>query len=763
MKKISAKSIFVLFVIVISVNFVNFAYAGQVYYPYPIVFVHGINSSDEMWRGMRNELRQYFWTTGVEGGYKYPDQVNEINYFISCDYQDQNNSHIPDIVTRLSFLIDKALSYYPPETSVNDRKVIIVCHSMGGLVTRSLLTLLPSYQNKIFRVVFIDTPHLGSPYASILWLLNQVRDGNAQIIPSVKSITYNSYTAFSPLLFANKEAIERATVCTKIFNTQIHIALLLTPLDFTGPKPRGDAIKDLRTPAFTHYEATYSGLLSDFTVTLYDDYAAGDTFLGQNNLTVPTDYKVITGSTPPGYQVTLWSVNKLLKFSSAFRFSTLAGESQSLDNAIFNGDGIVTMSSQETVGGTARADYQVSGFHVGVVDNAVKETLQAIENQPVIESAYAIPVDWNDTYATKTAAGVYNSDKSLYYVIFKLKDYLLADIAVEQLNLITDTGTTNLLDLVSQYKVDDVYMPYLQFNKDFLKERTYDGNGIAEVTYKDINGVDQYLHLMPGEFYIQAKIPLNAQSIYIKIKNPADQYDSDPQHTKFTVARIFTLTRPSINTLTWSPKLIPGYAYLSHMPYTTPYVMDIAPYDWAYKYDYSTNPATIIGKNRSIAPKDSTGLTLSFGIAGSPYQDIIFNIWLRDWHGTQVWRKFTTAQTSSSASGTYSFNDFVTWHGEADQKMGGQKVPHIEHILADGSTDQNHGGNITAYELDITVQPIESPDQQKDDVISLLGSSRDIDSQLYNSSDQEYKDTHNNMVGADPTFVQPSRREDISW
>ncbi len=171
----------VFFVIMMVTIFCVTLYAEDVYYPYPIIFVHGIASNNDMWVTMRDELRQNFKygiaNYGVEE-YKYPSQISEMNYFTGCDYRNNNNGKIEDIARdTLKASIEEALSYYPSFIPKSERKVIIVCHSMGGLVVRSLLYQMPSYKDKIHRVVFIDTPHLGSPYASIVWLLNEVRDG----------------------------------------------------------------------------------------------------------------------------------------------------------------------------------------------------------------------------------------------------------------------------------------------------------------------------------------------------------------------------------------------------------------------------------------------------------------------------------------------------------------------------------------------------------------------------------------------------------
>lgn len=702
MNKISVKFIFVSFLVIANLIFIRLANAEQLYYPYPIVFVHGINSSDGMWVNVRDNLRQYFRTAQGIGEYKYPSQTSEKNYFIGCDYKGQNNGLIRNIATRqLQQAIKDALSYYPPEIPENERKVIIACHSMGGLVTRSLLTEIPNYKDKIYRVVFIDTPHLGSPYASVLWLLNEIRAGNAEIDSPIKNITYHSYTAFSPLLFAGKEVIENASICAKIFNTQVHIKLLLAPLDFSGPYPRGDAIRDLRTPAFTSYKATYSGFLSNLTVTLYKDYAANDTFLGQNSLAVPVDYKVITGSNHAGYQITLWSVDKLLKFSSPFTFSPLAGESQSLDNAIFNGDGIVTMSSQKTVDGTVRADYQVNGFHVGVADNAINETLQALENQPVIESVRVIPEDWN-----AITTNWWNSSQ-WYYLIFKVKDYLLADIEIESLTL--DGG-----DIVpSSFNIGGIKKPYNSLGKRFLEERDCDKEGVEFAKYKDILGDEKSLHLMPGEFFIKTKIPLNAQSLYIKIKNPAAAVASQEEMSNFTDERIFYFVRPKVNAF-W-----------------TSYHIDLPP----------------LQGDGSGSPQWPLSSSLYFDIQDSPTQNVTANVWLSYWYTPNIVKKFATNYSNIplTQSGTVTLpdgntqltlysggydaqNTFAAWSGETEP---GVTLP-----------PSSHEDGWEYYYLKVTTEPLDT--NPNDNTIFLLGSGV-------------------TSIAADPTFIQPSRRESVTW
>lgn len=729
MKKNKLRFILTLLFVIVSLNFIKLAGAEQVYYPYPIVFVHGINSSDGMWIGMRDELRQYF-REGLE--YKYPTHFTELNYFIGCDYKDQNNGVIADIAKiRLRQAINDALSLYPSSIPESERKVIIVCHSMGGLVTRSLLKQIPSYKDKIHRVVFIDTPHLGSPYASALWLFNELtKDARA----GYESTMYQSYSAFSPFALMYAGFIDYPDLYFKVGNTQRHINELLFILERTGPRPSGEAIRDLRVPAFTYYEKVYQGFVS--SIRIYKDYLGSDTFLGQNNLDVPPDYKVIVGKNTSGLATTLWKVDKVFNLSEPFTFPTLAGEAQTLDNAIFNGDGIVTMSSQKL----NKIDYQVNAFHVGAADAAIDKTLQAIDDAPVIESVRAVPVDWNNTFAN-----------SWYYLVFKLKDYLLADIEVEKLDLITDTGTIDLLaSIPAEYKESSSYKPYLQFKKYFLQERTYDDDEKGKIKYKDIEGKEKYLHLMPGEFFIKTVIPLNAQSLYIKVKNPADQYDAT--HTKFTTEKTLTIARPKITTVDFTPhnRRLTSIYWSPH----NIHAIDVPPYDQSYTYE---------DENHNIRPcPDSLPDTvnLSFKIEESPTQQVKVNAWLYSaflfphylYYKEGVYKRFSAALpvTLESADSFYNkyfdpnIEPFAIWNGNKDE--GGYVPPWPGEFPL--------GSNPPRYKIKITVEPDDDP---FDDKLYLLGSNWD------DPNHNKEENPNNAIIVADPTFIQASRRMGVSW
>ena len=53
------------------------------------------------------------------------------------------------------------------EAGVGKRKTVFVCYSMGGLVTKKMLEIFPELGAKLEGVVFLGTPHFGSPVAKL--------------------------------------------------------------------------------------------------------------------------------------------------------------------------------------------------------------------------------------------------------------------------------------------------------------------------------------------------------------------------------------------------------------------------------------------------------------------------------------------------------------------------------------------------------------------------------------------------------------------
>jgi pimeloyl-ACP methyl ester carboxylesterase len=154
---------------------------------YPILFVHGFCSESKAWDPLfRNlprarfgdEMARFF--QGADGGVYLKEETrsNQLQSF-TIDFYDRTGRTfdaraVADIsivtkVEQLKAVIDQI------KASTGKSKVIIVSHSMGGLVSRSYVQgwsldssgqAIP-YEGDVAGVITIDTPHSGSDLADI--------------------------------------------------------------------------------------------------------------------------------------------------------------------------------------------------------------------------------------------------------------------------------------------------------------------------------------------------------------------------------------------------------------------------------------------------------------------------------------------------------------------------------------------------------------------------------------------------------------------
>lgn len=121
----------------------------EVVYP-PVMLVHGVWSNAGAWDFTKSLLKSW--------GFRY---VYTFNY-ASC-----NNCNPDEIATRLGRTLNDPNS--GPQDLVKKDKTLftrynLVGHSLGGLAIRRYLTTEDNYK-RVFRVVTLGTPHLGSRFA----------------------------------------------------------------------------------------------------------------------------------------------------------------------------------------------------------------------------------------------------------------------------------------------------------------------------------------------------------------------------------------------------------------------------------------------------------------------------------------------------------------------------------------------------------------------------------------------------------------------
>lgn len=156
---------------------------GQVTPQYPVIFVHGINSSAATFRQMIYSFditgdmtggRLYAWKNSPgpsncswSGSWSESYQswtpvaavgVPASKRFFAIDFTDNNDLSFYDQGIELKQVIDCV------KTITGQSKVILVAHSMGGLAARNYLQgIIPArFENDVAELITIGTPHAGS-------------------------------------------------------------------------------------------------------------------------------------------------------------------------------------------------------------------------------------------------------------------------------------------------------------------------------------------------------------------------------------------------------------------------------------------------------------------------------------------------------------------------------------------------------------------------------------------------------------------------
>lgn len=174
--------------------------------PYPVIFIHGLNSNDKTWNDMKNELINNY--SLINGGklnvsLNYDNNLNTSNkniyptigadiaffsdlstisvgdfYFVNFDinnsgqlYPSESSNSFIDVLSNESAITKQgaALRYIIQLVlqKTNRDKVILFGHSMGGLCAREYLQnpvnwTEPNVNHHVAKLITTGTPHLGS-------------------------------------------------------------------------------------------------------------------------------------------------------------------------------------------------------------------------------------------------------------------------------------------------------------------------------------------------------------------------------------------------------------------------------------------------------------------------------------------------------------------------------------------------------------------------------------------------------------------------
>ena len=291
------------------------------YMPYPVIFVHGIGSSKDTWQTSHSNLVKYY---SSKFGFETKNTFVNSQFFRFVDYSDDNkaNGDITDKpVKKLIYQIDAPVTPEDPIGGVltqlkNDfgtnapDKVILVCHSMGGLVTRSLLKQdetpkfngsttsmldkpLRYYRGCIDKIIFIGTPHKGSPFATAMWIMKEEKQPIINELNRINMVIQSGGYSGGELesikdLRATWQAIQNANNdVIRFFKDPKAFGVIDLPFSVDA---EGEAVEQLRVASDVSSNLTAIGINSGYSTTtvITVQYNGVTTFLETSNNNLST-------------------------------------------------------------------------------------------------------------------------------------------------------------------------------------------------------------------------------------------------------------------------------------------------------------------------------------------------------------------------------------------------------------------------------------------------------------------------------------------
>lgn len=472
---------------------------SEVYVPYPLVFIHGLATDGSDWGTTQGELNEYYRKYDYAG-------IDYRPYFSFARYGSRTDVNIPDLTNCLSDAIDRAIDSFP-ERYTGEKKVIIINHSTGGIITRLL------NDTRAYKTIFIGVPNKGFPGASAISLLDNIRNNKLPEIISKYSSFWGMVAGSRFRLYANPffgNPVVQFTILSKLLDRLADINRKFFILGLRFHPPNGRGIKQLILPENVRYEETISGFhgIRYKTEKLFDELTPQDAFL-YDPPPIPDNRRIIAGILNPSFWD--WYGRAVFWFVFGYR-DKLKFSIQTLGQAEIAGDGLITYYSQTgDIWGWAGENngkvYEVRASH-GDETEQWQTILQAIDDDPPeITKIEAHPADWQGWNEDKEE-NEKNRDK--HYIVVGIKEYLLADIQITKMTL-------DRRDLLAEFGADG--KPYEKIGKKFLEERDANFNVDSNTPYK----------LKPGEFCIEVEMLPGIHEFKITVENPAEETDSATQ------------------------------------------------------------------------------------------------------------------------------------------------------------------------------------------------------------------------------------------
>ncbi|MBQ7251556.1 MAG: hypothetical protein IJS32_03030 [Kiritimatiellae bacterium] len=149
----------------------------------PVILVHGMSGDGKpetlnYWYGWMNADTNY--TLGYFNQPPMGDMFRVYRYvYDSRDFIATNGLRFAKFVN----------DFYASHPEFADRQVVIMAHSMGGLVSRYAMNTDSEFASRVHRLVTLGSPHLGAQGANPTWIKYSGPDDNSWFVSSI----YNSF------------------------------------------------------------------------------------------------------------------------------------------------------------------------------------------------------------------------------------------------------------------------------------------------------------------------------------------------------------------------------------------------------------------------------------------------------------------------------------------------------------------------------------------------------------------------------------------
>jgi len=570
---------------------VNAAFAvdkPQIFMPYPIVFVSGIGtkldadagvkgSPSRTWpeRRVFKELEKYFLLhpevkESVDSKYDLTDESVIKNLeklkekphleFLFYDAREATLSTNADLLEKkINNMLGPEGGYYKPDTYTYTApcatpKVILVCHSLGGLIARKMLVdNHDNIRDKVAAIFFIGTQQEGSPLGAVAYflpkeivalendlknidnlidgasylrkraLINVRKKEDSKIIGNLLLMKWAERDDKVSVPIALSFSLPGLYVSTRDAEDNKQLSAVLPG----GEWPGFEEIWGL--PKVTEKGVVKGTLINSNTANRYkhtfEAYSFNGPFgtgVGARVVRAPElTYELSEGvfSNPVvdrdignvKAHAIAGNLDAVLRVGFCGIANSLMGwdNFNSLDYSCIEagfwdgGDGFANLASQEAIVPAANV-HEIPASHGAELNYPATPNiiLQAIDDKPIVDDI-SIMKGWEVSIGPPT----------FNYVKVKVKDYLLADVEILEM-MVNDkpVDLTSFLDTETQ-----TYKPYFKYKKDFLKERT-DTN--APLYHSSPPVIYSYLTLQPGEFWVRIDEPY-IYSVFVKVKNAA--------------------------------------------------------------------------------------------------------------------------------------------------------------------------------------------------------------------------------------------------